>query len=98
MNQFDETRNHGLSALTLFHNFQPSLLCQLSQPLLGTPGAEQRDALRFEPLFGDRHELLERIIAGLAQELDRARRFTEPYTTRQVVNDASPTRSRAASG
>ncbi|MGB5502964.1 MAG: hypothetical protein WBM75_11225 [Polyangiales bacterium] len=47
-------------------NLQPPLLCQLRQPLLGTPGAEQRDALRSEPLFGDRHELVEPIISGLA--------------------------------
>ena len=53
---------------------------------------------RNEPLLGDRHELLERIIAGLAKELDRSRRLTEPNTTRQVVNDAAPTRSRAARG
>ncbi len=53
------------SALALFRNFQPSLLRQLRQPLLGTPGAEQRDALRSEPLLGDRHELLERFIAGI---------------------------------
>ena len=86
------------SALTLFRNFQPPLLCQLRQTLLCTLGAEQRDALRSEPSFGDRHELLECTIAGLAKELDRARRFTEPYTTRQVVNDAAPTRSRAARG
>ena len=49
------------SALALFRNFQPSLGCEFRQPLLGTPGAEQHDLLRSEPLFGDRHELLERI-------------------------------------
>ena len=53
------------SALALFRNFQPSLLCQLRQPLLCAPGAEQPIALRSDPLFGDRHELLERFIAGI---------------------------------
>ena len=92
-----EARTRRISAGAL-SNVQPSLGCQLRQPLLGAPGAEQRDALRSEPLLGDRHELLERIIAGLAKELDRSRRLTEPYATRQVVNDAAPTRSRAARG
>jgi len=86
------------SALTLFRDVQPPLLCHLRQTLLCTPGAEQRDLLRSETLFGDRHELLECTVAGLAKELDRARRFTEPYTAWQVVNDAAPTRSRAARG
>ena len=86
------------SALTLLSDLQPPLLCQLRQALLCAPGAEQRNGLRSEPLLGDRHELLERTFAGLAKELDRARRFTEPNTTRQVVNDAAPTRSRAAMG
>jgi hypothetical protein len=54
-------------------NFQASLLCKFSHPLLSTSGAEQRDLLRSEPLLGDRDELLERFIAGLAQELDRTR-------------------------
>jgi hypothetical protein len=85
-------------ALTLSSNFQTSLLCQLREPLLGTSGAEQRNGLRSEPLFGDRHELLERAIAGLAKELDRSRRLPEAYTTRQVVNDAAPACSRAARG
>ncbi|MGB9339259.1 MAG: hypothetical protein WCB63_08480 [Polyangiales bacterium] len=44
----------------------------MRQPLLGAPGAEQRNALRSEPLLGDRHEPLERTIAGLVKELDRA--------------------------
>ena len=88
----------GASALTLFRNFQHSLLRQLRQPLLCAPGAEQRDLLRSEALLGDRHELLERIIAGLAKELDRSRRLTEPNATGQVVNDAAPACSRAASG
>ena len=79
-------------------DFQASHLCKFSQPLLGTSGAEQRNALRSEPLLGDRHELLERIIAGLAKELDRSRRLTEANTAGQVVNDAAPTRSRAATG
>ena len=61
------------SALTLFSYFQPSLFCKFSQPFLGTPGAKQRNALRSEPLLGDGHELLERIIAGLTKELDRFR-------------------------
>jgi len=80
-----------LSALALFRNFQPSLLRQSRQPLLCAPEAEQRNALRAEPLIGNRHELLERVIAGFAKELDRSRRLTEPYTTRQVVNDAPST-------
>jgi len=54
-------------------DFQPSFLCELRQALLGTPGAKQRAALRSETLFGDRHELLKPIVAGLAKELDRAR-------------------------
>jgi len=63
----------GTSALALLSNFQASLLCKFSHPLLSTSGAEQRDLLRSEPLLGDRDELLERFIAGLAQELDRTR-------------------------
>jgi len=86
------------SSLALFRNVQPSLLCKFSQPLLGTSGAEQRDALRSEPLLGDRHELLERFIAGLAKELDRSRGLSEPYASWQVVNDAAATRSRVARG
>ena len=95
MGRFPRNR---FSALALFGNFQPSLLRQLREPLLGTSGAEQRNSLRSEPLFGDRHELLERAIAGLAKELDRSRRLPEAYTTRQVVNDAAPACSRAARG
>jgi len=58
------------SALALSGNFQPSIGGQLRQPLLGTSGAEQRNGLRSEPLLGDRHELLERFIPGLAEELN----------------------------
>jgi putative transposase len=80
------------SALALFSNFHPSLGCQFRQSLLGAPGAEQCDVLRPEPLLGDLHQLLERLIELLAEELDRSCGLSEPYPTRQVVDDATPTR------
>ena len=84
----------GTSALALFSDFQPSLGGQFSQSLLRAPRSEQRYFLRSEPLLGDAHQLLERVITGLAEELDRSGRLSEPYPVRQVVDDAAPTRPR----
>ena len=55
------------SALALFRNFQPLLGGQFRQSLLCAPRSQQRDFLRSEPLLGDAHQLLERIIAGIAK-------------------------------
>jgi hypothetical protein len=53
-------------------NFQTSLGCQFRESLFGAPGAEQRDALRSESSFGERHELLKRCIARIAKKFDRS--------------------------
>ena len=92
------TRTSALdaSALTLFSDFQPLFGSQFSQSLLCAPRSEQRDVLRSEPLLGDTHQLLERRIACLAEELDRSRGLPEPHPIRQVVDDAAPTRPRTA--
>jgi hypothetical protein len=45
---------------------------QFLQSLLCAPRSQQRDLLRSEPLLGETHQLLERIIAGLAEEFDRS--------------------------
>jgi len=84
--------------LALFRNFQTSLGCQFCQSLLGAPGAEQRDALRLEPLLGDPDQLLERIIPGLAEEFDRPCGLSESYAASEVVHDAALTRPPTAKG
>jgi hypothetical protein len=55
------------SALALLIDLQTLLGDHLRQPLLDIPGPEQGDAFRCEPLFGDPHQLFERVIPGLAK-------------------------------
>lgn len=86
----------GMSALTLFSDFQPLLGSLLFQSPLNNLTSEQRNALRSEPLLGDPHQLLERSFARIAKELDRPRRLSEPYPSWEVVNDAAPTRPQTA--
>ncbi len=55
---------------TLLRNFQTLLGRHLHQPLLFAPRSEQHDALRSEPWLGEPYQMLDRIIAGVAKELD----------------------------
>jgi hypothetical protein len=62
-----KSEQSGTSALALLGNFQTSLGRHFRQSLLCARGSEQRDAPTFESLAGDTHELLERLIAGVAE-------------------------------
>jgi hypothetical protein len=56
-----------MSALALLTDFQPSLGCDLRQPLSYPLGSEQRDALPPKPLLRDPHQLLKCVIPRLAK-------------------------------
>jgi len=56
-----------LSTLALLRDLQTLLGDHLGQPLSDLPRSEERDAFRSEPLFGDPHQLFERVIPGLAK-------------------------------
>jgi hypothetical protein len=81
------------SALTLLRDLQTLLCYHLRQPLSDLPRSEQRNAFRSEPLLGDPHQLLERSFAGIAEELDQTRRFSQACPASKVVNQGAATRS-----
>ena len=56
-----------LSTLALLRDLQTLLGDHLGQQLSDLPRSEERDAFRSEPLLGDPHQLLERVIPGLAE-------------------------------
>jgi hypothetical protein len=58
----------------------------LRQPLSHLPRSQQRNATRSETLLGERHQLLECVVARIAEELDRTRRFSQAFPASKVVN------------
>lgn len=57
----------GTSALTILTDLQTSVGRDFRQSPSSILASEQPDALRSEPLFGKPRELLERLIAGVAE-------------------------------
>ena len=71
----------GTSALTLVRDLQILFPYDLRQPLSDRPRPEQYNASCSEPLLGDLDQLLERNVAGIAQELDQTRRLSQARPT-----------------
>ena len=81
------------SALTLKGDFQTLRRDYLHQALSDLPRSEQRNAFRSKPLLGDPHQLLKRNFAGIAEELDQTRRFSQACPISEVVNHGAAARS-----
>jgi len=78
--------------LTLLADLETLFRDHLCQPLSGLPRSEERNASRPEPLLGDLDQLLERNFAGIAEELDQTRRFSQASAASKVVNQRAATR------
>lgn len=82
----------AVSTLTLPRELQTLLGDYSQQSRSDLPRSEQRDGLRPKPFLGDLDQLPECSFAGIAEELDETRRFSQACAASKVVNRGAATR------